>query len=76
MTWTARSPAGLRDPVRGCVALSLPVAFNTEVAARQSVLAILQGNDVVHLLDVASGQSFIQVCLMSAYDAWDGARRT
>ena len=60
--WTARSPAGLGDPVRGCVALSLPVA-NSQAGARQSVLAILQGNDVVHLLDVTSGQSFIQVCM-------------
>jgi hypothetical protein len=63
--WTARSPTVLGHPVRGCVALSLPVAFNSEVAGRQSVLAILQGNDVVHLLDVTSGQSFIQVCLVS-----------
>lgn len=66
MMWTARSPGGLGDPVRGCVALSLPVANASETASRQSVLAILQGNDVVHLLDVTSGQSFIQVCMSSS----------
>jgi hypothetical protein len=63
MVWTARSPPGLSQPARGYVALSLPVAVpnRSGMASQQSVLAVLQGNDVVHLLDVTTGQSFIQV---------------
>jgi hypothetical protein len=63
--WTVRCPDGLTRPTRSCVALSVPVSIPGVVAApvHSSVLAVLQGNDVVHLLDVTKGTSFIQVRL-------------